>query len=100
MKSSTETVSQVWLVKTKPWLDEEDQIEETIHMRSKKNVASAGTSKFERAVRSGRTAQDKSTLGFANYFTAQKVRAKISQQDEKIGNTILLKKIENKKKTK
>lgn len=82
---------------TKNCLDEEEQIEETIHMRNKKNVGSAGTSRFERAVRSGRTAQDKSTLGFANYFTAQKVRAKISQQDEKTGNTFLLKKVENKK---
>jgi hypothetical protein len=39
-------------------------------MRNKRNVNTAGTSKFERAVRSGMTAQDKATLGFANYFTA------------------------------
>ena len=48
-------------------------------------------SKFERFVRSGRNQKDSITLGFPNFFTAQKVRAKITQQDIKVGNKELLK---------
>lgn len=46
--------------------------------------------KMEKAVKFGRAARDKSTLGFPNYFAAQKVRAKVSQQDEKLGNKQIL----------
>ena len=77
------------------YVDEEEQIEETIQQRNKK---AGKTSKFERAVRTGIIAtHDKDGLGFPNYFTAQKVRAKISQQDEKYGSAVLLKKMDNKK---
>jgi hypothetical protein len=47
-------------------------------------------SKYERAIRYGRLAKDSATLGFPNFFAAQKVRAKITQADEKSGNISLL----------
>jgi hypothetical protein len=65
-----------------------------------KQAKKESLTRFERSIRSGvRSNRDcAQTLGFPNYFTAQKVRAKITQQEEQKGNQVLLKVDEKKKK--
>lgn len=74
-------------------LDEEDQIEHDMQERMKqgRGTGTQPVTKYERHVRTGKALKDDLTLGFANYFTAQKVRAKVTQAEEQRGNQQLLK---------
>lgn len=53
------------------------------------NAAAKDANKYDRIVKTGYTKQRESN-GFPNYFIAQKVRAKVLNVDEEIGNSELI----------
>ena len=65
--------------------------------KTSKGNGGVGLSRQERAIRFGRLATDTTTLGFPNFFTAQKVKTKITIENEKCGNTFLLNEVKDKK---
>lgn len=58
-------------------------------MRAEKKTKKP-TNKYERAIRSGFN-RNTEALGLPNYFASQKVRAKITQDEEQRGNKTILK---------
>lgn len=50
----------------------------------------ATNNKFAREIRSNKDKADKETLGYSNYFKAQKVRSDVSKAEEEEGKKILL----------
>lgn len=91
--------------------DEENEIDEKIgakavedkriigvgtrKLRANNNAKNAEASKFDRLVKTGFSKQHES-LGFPNFFLAQKVRAKITATDEKFGNEFILPYVDDK----
>lgn len=78
-------------------LDEEDDIQKQVGeqraYKHRKRWTQGGAKdgvKYERTIKTGRSRQQE-TLGFPNYFLAQKVRAKVAQADETRGNKIFIK---------